>query len=782
MDALKDYESNTNIGGRWYETPAGHEITGKKYFHDGEDFEAFAKRVAGIFSNSGLRKAIEKSLYRADFFPAGRSLYGAGSKGKFKASMSNCYILPSPEDNIESIFEIAKKMARIFSYGGGCGVSLSKLRPKGARVYNAAKTSTGAVSFMEIFDAAGNVIGANNRRAALLIGLDCSHPDIEYFLEVKKNNTKIQSANISILFNNEFMEAVRDNKDYTLRFDVVTTGEKISKVINARDFFIKFARANHDWAEPGCLFMDRIRSHNLLSGYPADEYFIEISNPCAEYLGNAYNACNLGSVNLYNAVKNPFTGEAAIDFDYLSKAVETGIRALDEILDYGYDMQPLPENKKCIEDWRAVGLGVFGLADAFIALGLRYGSPESIALVDKLMNRIMYNALKTSNELAKEKGAFKKFNFEYIKNSPIIQMYPELLPAIEKYGLRNGSLLSVAPTGTIATMSGLSGGIEPLFRLSYERTTHALQKEQKYFKVVAKSVADLLRYNGLDIEQFTNEQIKEQFPYVAATHDIDPLERVELQAAMQKYVDNAISSTVNLKKEATADDVFNVFYTAWVKGCKGITIFRSGCQRAAILISEPEKTEVKSSAQAAEDVHFDSITPIKSRDLGDVNGSKVVKHTACVKNLYNHVYTNDTGHIVEVFTSASQGCSSNIATITRLASLCLRSGISVQEIVAEMKSSHCSACATLKAKGDTTVSNSCGTAIAEAIEAVYKTDAMALPAKRKKSQPVKSEGAKAVAAAEEDNGLLACPQCGQKTLRPEGRCFTCSNCLWTRCD
>ena len=182
------------------------------------------------------------------------------------------------------------------------------------------------------------------------------------------------------------------------------------------------------------------------------------------------------------------------------------------------------------------------------------------------------------------------------------------------------------------------------------------------------------------------------------------------------------------------------------------------------------------------EIVFDSVAPIKSTDLGDVSGSKVVKHTACVKNLYNHVYTNDTGHIVEVFTSASQGCSSNIATITRLASLCLRSGISVQEIVAEMKSSHCSACATLKAKGDTSVSNSCGTAIAEAIEAIYKLEGNSLGKEKKKNAPVKPATVKLTDENEEDNGLLACPQCGQKTLRPEGRCFTCSNCLWTRCD
>ena len=251
---------------------------------------------------------------------------------------------------------------------------------------------------------------------------------------------------------------------------------------------------------------------------------------------------------------------------------------------------------------------------------------------------------------------------------------------------------------------------------------------------------------------------------------------------MQKYVDNAISSTVNLKQEATVEDVFNVFYTAWAKGCKGITVFRSGCERAAILISAPEKQEISPTSKASDCIHFDSIAPIKSTDLGDVSGSKVVKHTACVKNLYNHVYKNDTGHIVEVFTSASQGCSSNIATITRLASLCLRSGISVQEIVAEMKSSHCSACATLKAKGDTSVSNSCGTAIAEAIEAIYKLEGNSLGKEKKKNAPVKPATVKLPDENEEDNGLLACPQCGQKTLRPEGRCFTCSNCLWTRCD
>lgn len=270
--------NNTNKNGKWYETEVGGEIVKKKYLHDGElSIFDLADRVGSIFTTRELRDFASDAIINADFFPAGRTLYGAGAKGKFKASLSNCYILPSPEDNIESIFEVAKKAARIFSMGGGCGVNLSNLRPNGARVSNAAKTSTGAVSFMEIFNAAGTVIGANNRRAALLIGLNCNHPDIEEFIEVKKNNDKIQAANISILFTDEFMICVKNNDTYQLKFTVESTGEVIEKIINARDFFMKFCEANWDYAEPGCLFIDKVRDYNIMSN--DSSYKIDICNP-----------------------------------------------------------------------------------------------------------------------------------------------------------------------------------------------------------------------------------------------------------------------------------------------------------------------------------------------------------------------------------------------------------------------------------------------------------------------------------------------------------------------
>lgn len=281
--------SNVNMFGAWWNNTIPQQILLKKYFHDEEvkeaendfdrAFEMFAQRVASIFPDEKIKDFVYRGIYDGTFMPAGRTLYGAGAKGKFKASLSNCYILPSPSDCIESIFDTSKEMARIFSYGGGCGVSLSNLRPRGAKVHNSAKTSTGAVSFMDAFNVVGEVIGAHGRRSALLVALDCTHPDLEEFLTVKQNNDKIQGANISIKFNDEFMRAVITNKPFTLRFFCKDTGEEIKKTINARDFFMKFAEAQYDWAEPAALYIDRIQQYNILSGYPESEYKIEVTNP-----------------------------------------------------------------------------------------------------------------------------------------------------------------------------------------------------------------------------------------------------------------------------------------------------------------------------------------------------------------------------------------------------------------------------------------------------------------------------------------------------------------------
>lgn len=750
--------SNTNKTQQWYKTEVGSQVTSKKYFHEGEDFDAFTDRVSGIFQDKALAAKVKQGLYSASFFPAGRSLYSAGSKGKFKASMSNCYILPSPEDSTDSINSTIANMDNIFKFGGGVGINISNLRPRGAKVMNSAKTSTGAVSFMPKFDVSASVIGSNNRRAALIIGLNCDHPDIEEFLEVKRNNTAIQSANISILFTDEFMEAVEAKADYELKFTVEATGEVIAKTINAYELFWKFCEAQHNWAEPGALFIDTVRRNNLMSGYPLDQYRIDCSNPCAEYVGSAYNACNLASINLYNIVEAPFTSDAKINYEYFTELIETGVRALDEILDYGLDMQPLPENRQAVTDYRAIGLGIFGLADMLIALGIRYGSPESLKVIDEIMDHMQVTAITESAMLSKEKGSFAKYDYELIAKSRMFQGLPyELKDLIKEHGLRNNSVLSIAPTGSLATMAGISSGVEPLYQVSYERTTHALEKEGKFFKVFAKSVEHLLKYEGFNdknIAAFDNAKIKEMFPFVVDAYDVTPSERIAVQATMQKYVDNAISSTLNMKESSTVQDVFDAYLQAWCSGCKGLTIFRENCERIAIL-SKPK--------EIAEQPKLNHITPVKRRSVGKTSGNTMVKHTACSPNIYVTVNTQD-DNVFEVFTNSSQGCQSNINTITRMASLALRSGVKVEEVVKELRSNTCSACTVVKSKGNKGVSVSCGAAIAEAIEETYLD-----------TQPVEY-------ITEDCTEFLPCPECGELTMLSSAKCPTCSSCGFSKCD
>lgn len=586
----------------WYDNEISRGILEAKYYHEGETTpQQFIDRVSSVFKGD-FRERMKKYITDGDFSPAGRTLYAAGSRGEFKVSMSNCYILPSPEDNLESIFHSNYEIARIFSYGGGIGINISNLRPAGSRVHNVARTSTGAVSFMKIFNTTGEVISQNGRRGAQMVGLNCSHPDIYEFLHIKQNEEKLSSMNISILFTDEFMEAVRDDKEYTLRFHAESTGENIERTIRARDFFREFCETQWDWGDPGALFSDRLNDYHLLAGY--DEYQIEITNPCGEFGGNAYNACNLGSINLYNMIDDKFGNAPFLNEEKFKQAVYDGIIALDEIVSYGYETQPLDENRTCIDDWRSLGLGLFGVADALVAMKLAYGSREASAFMENVMKIMLLSALRSSCDRAKMKGTFGCYRREATEKSPIIQMVKELdgglYEDIRTYGLRNGTLLAIAPTGTISLLMGsFSGGCEPLYKISYERSTHKMEEVNGSFRVYAHSVKDLLRYHHLPLT-LTDDEIREKFPWVIESHDISFMDRVAMQAVMQKYVDNSISSTVNLKNDATPEDIWNIYLAAWESGCKGITVFRDGCRRGNILGVAAKKEEKADGPKPAE--------------------------------------------------------------------------------------------------------------------------------------------------------------------------------------
>ena len=1295
-----DISSNVNTNGYWWHNFIAKNILTKKYYHDSEleqfnkgnedeAFKMFVTRVSSIFSNQTLRLFMAKSLYTGDYILAGRSLYGAGAKGKFKSSMSNCftaghkvitkrgliniedvvkgdivlthtgdwqlvnavmerdyegdliklrvgndnkgitctpnhkfltnqgwvtaecfktsdkimlapidnkeeyedvksviilknrhykvynlsvendnsytvngvvchncYILDKPNDNIESIFDVAKRMARIFSFGGGCGIDISNLRPANAKVNNVARTSTGAVSFMNLYSAVGETIAQNSRRGALLIALDCNHPDIEEFLTIKQNNDKVQGANISIKFTDEFMMAVEDNQDVELYFKVNATGEEITKTINAKEFFMKFCEAQYDYAEPGAIFIDSVRNWNLLSEY--EDYKINVSNPCSEFFGNDFNSCltadtkivtndgvrmigdmvgtqgyvlsngtyekyhsivskgikpvykltlnnglsikatdnhkfysdgqwvelkdlkegdnlrlvtnsytkpirdydnqymmygwlhgdgwfsttigisfnekdgdydamkvlmplfrkefyaenikatmptdkatgkrkvsvqlqvtsqkamqhaldlgfvpckhrdkefpatfwnwtlkqqisfvrglmsadgfilknsslsdddeaqyrqiafasnsekmvtqlqeflaslgiysrkyctvfttekrnpqyklvmsrehavryynifgfccerknnkfcqgygenrrfkehqeeqvksieyvgeqevfdimevnntnafyangiyvhncNLSSVNLYNFVSNPFTDKAEFNYIKFKQCLYNAVYIANEVLDYGYDTQPLDENRACIDDWRSIGIGVFGLADMFVALGIEYGSQKSKDLLANIMNTMNVETLWASSKYAKKYKPFGKYNkYKTLTCSYlgiVHEFEPTLYEHIEKYGLANGTILSIAPTGSIAMLFRESGGVEPYYKVSYERTTHQLEKENKKFSISMLAVEDMLKHHKHT--DYSEEHIKKAFPFVVDTYDIKPKDRIDIQAIMQKYVDNAISSTINLKEKATVQDIYDLYMYAWKRGCKGITIFRDNCKRISILGKDHGETrDGKADTVISEDSNksdvvvaktaitennitnpakLNSITPIKRGNVKSLWGRTFLYHTACVPKFYVTVNIKD-NEIFEVFVGADKGCQANISTITRMTSLALRSGVTVDEIVKNLNSAVCPACTNARYKGDKTIAKSCASCIASAIVEMQKTlnDGKNDIDTVKDIQTVQVSKPKMLTM--NIKPMMKCPECGEPTLVPDGKCAYCSNCGYSKCD
>ena len=478
-------------------------------------------------------------------------------------------------------------------------------------------------------------------------------------------------------------------------------------------------------------------------------------------------------------VNNKFEDNAYIDYSKLESLVRLGVNVLDETLDYGLEMLPLEAQKECALDWRAIGLGVFGLADMFVALKVKYGSDESIGYVSDVFDFMNTIALDESCNLAKKKGTFRKYNWDNTKESPLIKALlfdnPDLYYKIKENGLRNGTLLSVAPTGTISLlMGGYSGGVEPIFKVSYERSTHSMETVGKSFKVYAKSVSDLLAHDGIS-EELTNEQVKSKYPFVIESHEVDPLSRVKVQAIMQEYIDNAISSTVNLPEGTSASVIYDIYLEAWGQGLKGITVFVDGCKRGNILgvapkkKAEPPKDEIVTKNSNV--ISYDTVKPISRRTSKEVSGKTYRLQTACVPKFYVHINKTDNGDIFEVFANPSSGCTSNISTITRLVSTMLRCGVSVDTIIEDLSTTKCPACQNVRRNGNTDIALSCGNAIADALSYAYKNKHMDAPKETLKHDTI-----------EEDKSLLECPECGEKTLRLEAKCVTCSNCGYSLCS
>lgn len=573
----------------WDMTDLQRDIYESKYQFDGENFSSFLDRI------SGGNSRIEKLIRDKKFMPAGRILAGRGlDKLGRKITLSNCYVMPKVQDNIESIFDTAKWMARTYSYGGGVGINISDLRPAGAKVNNAALTTTGAVSFMDLYSMTTGLIGMRGRRGALMINLDVDHPDIEEFIGVKNDLSKVNFANISVNITDEFMEAVEKGEDFTLRFENKANDEIITKKVDARALFRKISENNWNMAEPGVLFKDKINSYHLMS---EDEDFEYAGvNPCAEEPLPAFGACNLSSINLSEYVLRPFTDNAELDIEGLKEAVRCGVVYLNEILDENIPLHPLKEQRETSENLRQIGLGIMGLADMFIKLDIRYGSQESLDLIEKLGHIIVNEALQESALLAKADGSFPYYKKEAVLSSEFIKSVAtdETIKMIKEHGLRNSQILTIAPTGSISTLIGASNGVEPIFQISYTRKTESInQGQETYYRVITPIIKEYMEAKGIKHEEDLPDTI-------VTTSSLDYKDRVNVQAAWQKYIDASISSTVNLPEEASVDQVEDLYFYAWKKGLKGITIYRDGCARAGILITN--KNEKKSKPETPKEI------------------------------------------------------------------------------------------------------------------------------------------------------------------------------------
>ena len=544
---------------KWQMDELQKSIWTNKYQYNNESFDDWIERV------SGNNPKIAKLIRERKFLFAGRILANRGlSKEGIKVTYSNCYVLQPPEDNLESIFNTAKKLARTFSYGGGVGFDISKLRPSGALVHNSAKTTTGAVSFMDLYSMTTGLIGQRGRRGALMISMDINHPDIEDFIDIKTDLNKVTKANISVRINDKFMEAVENKEKYVCRFIVEETNEVIEKEVDAYKLFMKLITNNWDFAEPGILFWDNIERYHLLS--EDKEFKYAGVNPCAEEPLPPGGSCLLGSINLAEFVVEPFTNNAIFDIQKFKNTVADCIIGLNEVLDEGLELHPLKEQKESVRQYRQIGLGVMGIADMLIKLNIRYGSEKSIDLCEKIAKIMLNSAVKQSALLAKELGSYEKYNKEAIFKSDffINNINEDVKELIKEYGLRNSQILTIPPTGSISTMLGISGGIEPMFNTSYIRKTESLHDEDVFYKVYTPIVKEYM-----DINDILDDNNLPDIFETAMT--LKPEERIKMQEAWQKYIDASISSTINLPYESTVDDVYNIYVSAWKHKLKGVT-------------------------------------------------------------------------------------------------------------------------------------------------------------------------------------------------------------------
>jgi len=552
--------------------------------------------------------------------PQGSVMSSLGNHYKL-ASLSNCIVVPELHDSYGGVFYTDQQLAQLFKRRCGVGVDISNLRPSGARVSNAAGSTSGAVSFMNRFSNTTREVAQNGRRGALMLSMDIAHPDVEDFITIKQDLQKVTGANISIRLSDEFMKAVESNGEYTHKWPIDSDNPKFSKTVNAKELWDTIIQCAHNTAEPGLIFWDRQHWYSTSSVYPG--YENTSTNPCSEIAMQGGDSCRLIALNLYKFVDNPFTKDAKFRMNDFYKATYEGQRLMDDLVDLETEAigrilnkvenDDEPENIKSVEketwelllktgkEGRRTGLGFTALADMIASLGMAIDSDDAIAKVEEIMKEKCRAEFDSSIDMSLARGSFVGFDAEIEKTSEFIQMLevelPEVYERMMKFGRRNISISTVAPTGTLSMLAQTSSGIEPVFMTHYKRR-RKLNEEDSEEKV------DFIDDSGDKWQEFTvyhhnlktwmdvtgNTDIS-QSPYSGSTApEINWIKRVEMQAVVQKYVTHSISSTINLPNDVSLEKVSDIYLDSWHKGLKGITVYRDG-SRSGVLVSADDKKD-----------------------------------------------------------------------------------------------------------------------------------------------------------------------------------------------
>jgi len=754
-----------------FAAPISEQIWNMKYrFRNGDAGDASVedswRRIARALAVAEAEPALwEERFYHAledfKFLPAGRITAGAGTARK--VTLFNCFVMGTVPDDMGGIFDGLREAALTMQQGGGIGYDFSTIRPKGAEVKGVSADASGPLSFMDVWDAmCRTIMSAGSRRGAMMATMRCDHPDIEAFIAAKSDPARLRMFNLSVLITDAFMEAVKADGPWDLQF-----GGKVYHTVQARDLWNRIMQATYDYAEPGVIFIDRINAANNLAYCET----IAATNPCGEQPLPPYGACLLGSINLARLVAEPFAVGARVDEAALDDLVRVAVRMMDNVVDVsGF---PLPAQAAEAQAKRRIGLGVTGLADALLMVGLRYGSDAAVQQTEAWLHAIARAAYLASVDLAREKGAFPLFDRDaYLASGTMQTMDADVRAAVAEHGIRNALLTSIAPTGTISLYAGnVSSGIEPVFAYSYTRKV--LQKdgsrtEEEVIDYAVQMWRDRMGDAPLP-EHFVNAQT------------LPPEDHVKMQAAAQKWVDSSISKTINCPEDISFEAFKNVYLQAWDLGCKGCTTYRPNAVTGSVLsVSEttdkaPGETRGDVPATGGEVVYMSEPLDRPKELEGATYKLKWPDSNHAIYVTVNDIVLGGHRRPFEVFiNSKNMEHYAWTVALTRMISAVFRRGGDVSFVVEELK-------AVFDPRGGAWMQGKYVPSILAAIGGVLEQHMVQIGFLAGEGMGLKEDPHAQVAGQDSPRKSPACPACGQYDMRMIEGCMTCASCGHSKC-